>query len=120
MNNDSFTTEFENEKIPGPQKASSTKGIVGFVLGLSCIITCCVPFIGEYLMLGLSIASIALSSLQFKQKPTGLAIAGLVLGIVFLVLALIAIMFSTLFGTIIDDLIENINTTTASFNLFIK
>lgn len=122
MNNDSFETEFKTEKTPEPQNSSTTKGIVGFVLGLSCIITCCIPFIGEYLMMILSIVSIILCARQIKAKSTGLAVAGLVLGIIFLVLAVISIILSAIFNYVIDidKIIEGMNNTTSSFNLFMK
>lgn len=85
----------------------TTCGIVGFTLGLVSFITCC--FFGG--MLG--IPAIVLSAIQLKQKPTGLAIAGLILGICSTIVLIIYIL--TIVAMFRDPaIIEDIFGTTTS------
>lgn len=64
----------------------NTLGIVCFVLGLISFISCC--FFGGVF----GIPAIVLSAIQLKQKPTGLAIAGLILGICSTVMLIILVL----------------------------
>ncbi len=67
-------------------------GTAGFVTGLLGLLFCWVPALGIVLaLLGVIMGGVGISSGKKKGAPTGLAIAGLVLGVIALVPAIIFI-----------------------------
>jgi hypothetical protein len=67
-------------------------GVAGFVTGLLGLLFCWVPFLGVLLaLLGVILGGVGIATGKKKGAPTGLAIAGLVLGIIALIPAIILI-----------------------------
>jgi hypothetical protein len=67
-------------------------GVAGFVTGLLGLIFCWVPALGITLaLLGVILGGVGISTGKKKGAPTGLAIAGLVLGIIALIPAFVII-----------------------------
>ncbi|MGY1743057.1 MULTISPECIES: hypothetical protein [unclassified Blastococcus] len=71
---------------------SNGLGTAGFVTGLLGLLFCWVPALGIVLaLLGVIMGGVGISTGKKKGAPTGLAIAGLVLGIIALIPAIIFI-----------------------------
>ena len=71
---------------------SNGLGTAGFVTGLLGLLFCWVPALGIVLaLLGIIMGGVGISAGKKKGAPTGLAIAGLVLGVIALVPAIIFI-----------------------------
>ena len=65
-------------------------GVAGFVTGLLGLIFCWVPALGVLLaVLGVILGGVGIATGKKKGAPTGLAIAGLVLGIIALIPAIV-------------------------------
>jgi hypothetical protein len=72
------------------QARSNGLGTAGFVTGLLGLILCWFPFLGVILSaLGVILGGIGMSNGKKYGSPTGLAVAGLVLGIIGGVLSII-------------------------------
>ena len=78
--------------VQAPAQPGNGLGVAGFVTGLLGLIFCWVPALGITLaLLGVILGGVGIATGKKKGAPTGLAIAGLVLGIIALIPAIVII-----------------------------
>ncbi|MGY1618374.1 hypothetical protein ACI797_16665 [Geodermatophilus sp. SYSU D00691] len=78
--------------VQAPAQPGNGLGVAGFVTGLLGLIFCWVPALGILLaVLGVILGGVGIATGKKKGAPTGLAIAGLVLGVIALIPAIVII-----------------------------
>jgi hypothetical protein len=78
--------------VQAPAQPGNGLGVAGFVTGLLGLLFCWVPVLGIILaLLGVIMGGVGIPQGKKKGAPTGLSIAGLVLGIIALIPAIIII-----------------------------